>query len=58
MKNGNSDAMNKLMTNLSDKDYKKMSELMQENGYASMANMMQSVNKEDITKIHQNMMGR
>ncbi|GEM_PF-3812982 len=51
-------AMNKLMNKLSDKDYKKMSELMQKNGYASMANMMQSVSREDMTKILQSMMGR
>jgi len=50
--------MNKLMTNISEKDYKKMIEIMQKNGYAPMAKMMQSVNKEDMTKIRQNMMGR
>ena len=58
MKNRDSDAMNKLMSNLSDKDYKKMSDLMQKNGYAPMAKMMQSVSRENMTKIHQIMMGR
>ena len=58
MENGNSDDMNKLMTNLSDKDYKKMIEIMKKNGYSHMAKMMQSENGEDMTKIHQSMMGR
>ena len=58
MNNGNSDTMNKLMTNLSAKDQKKMSDLMQKNGYAPMAKMMQSVSRGDMTKTHQSMMGR
>lgn len=58
MANRDFDAMNKLMTNISDEDYKKMIEIMQNNGYGSMAKMMQSVGREDMTKFHQNMMGR
>jgi len=58
MKDRDSDAMNKLMTNISDRDYKKMIEIIQKTGYSPMAKMMQSVNREDMTKIHQNMMGR
>jgi len=58
MKNRDSDAMNKLMANINDKDYKKMVEIMQKNGYSPMAKMMRSVNREDVTKIHQNMMGK
>ena len=58
MENGEFDAMNKLMTNISDEDYKKMIDIMQKNGYAPMDKMMQSVSGGDMTKIHQNMMGR
>ena len=58
MENRDYDVMNKLMSNLSDKDYKSMIEIMQKNGYTPMAKMMQSVNREDMTKVHQNMMGR
>ncbi len=58
IQNRNSEAINKLMTNISDKDYKKMVEIMQKNGYAPMAKMMQSVNRGDTTKVHQNMMER
>jgi len=58
MKNRDFDAMNKFMTNISDGDYQKMINIMQKNGYGSMADRMQSVNREDITQIHQSMMGR
>ena len=51
-------AMNKIMTNLSDADYKKMIDIMQKNGYGPMSNMMQSVSREDMINIHQGMMGR
>jgi hypothetical protein len=51
-------AMNKIMTNLSDADYKKMIDIMQNNGYGYMANMMQSVSRADMTNIHNSMMGR
>jgi hypothetical protein len=31
---------------------------MQNNGYGSMAKMMQSVSREDMIKFHQSMMGK
>ena len=58
MENGNSGDMNKLMTNISDKDYKKMIEIMKKNGYAPMAKLMQSENGKDMTKTNQSMMGK
>ena len=58
MVNGDFGVMNKIMTNLSDADYKKMIDIMQKNGYGSTANMMQSVSREDMTNIHSGMMGR
>jgi len=58
MGNRDYDVMNKLMTNISDNDYKKMAEIMKSNGYEPMAKMMKSVNPEDMTKVHQTMMGR
>lgn len=56
MENGDFNAMNKLMTNLSDDDYNKMIDVMKNNGYESMANIMQSVGKEKMVKFHQSMM--
>ena len=47
-----------LFRSISDEDYKKMIDIMQKNGYAPMDKMMQSVSGGDMTKIHQNMMGR
>jgi len=58
MKNSDFGAMNKFMTNISDEDYQKMINIMQKNGYGSMAARMQSVSRQDMTQIHQSMMGR
>ena len=58
MKNRDFGAMNKFMTNISDEDYQKMINIMQKNGYGSMAARMQSVSRQDMTQIHQSMMGR
>lgn len=56
MANGDFDAMSKLMTSLSDADYKKMIDIMQKNGYGYMANMMQNIGREGSINIHQGMM--
>ena len=58
MENRDFDSMNNLMNNISDADHKKMIDIMGENGYGSMANMMKSISKEDMTEFHGIMMGR
>jgi len=58
MENRDFDSMNNLMNNISDADYKKMTDIMSANGYGSMANMMKSISKEDMTGFHGSMMGR
>ena len=58
MNNKDFDNMDKLTTNMSDTDYKKMIDIMQKNGYGYMANMMKSVSRQDITNTYQGMMGR
>jgi hypothetical protein len=52
------DAMNDIMNNISDDDYKKMIDIMGANGYESMANMMGSIGREDMIEIHGSMMGK
>ena len=58
MENGDFDSMSNLMNNISDADYKKMTDIMSTNGYGSMANMMKSISKEDMAGFHGSMMGR
>lgn len=58
MENGDFNAMQNLMSNMSAEDYKKMIDVMRNNGYEAMANKMQSVGKDTMVKIHQNMMER
>lgn len=58
MENGDFNTMQNLMSNMSTEDYKKMIDVMRNNGYESMANKMESVGKDNMVKIHQNMMGR
>ncbi|MGV8980642.1 hypothetical protein [Clostridium sp.] len=58
MENSDFDAMNKLMTNISAADSKKMVDVMVKNGYGSMGNMMKSVNRKDMIEFHQSMMGK
>jgi hypothetical protein len=58
MNNKDFDYMNKLMTNMSGTDYKKMIDIMQKNGYGYMANMMKSISQGGITNTYQGMMGR
>jgi hypothetical protein len=57
MENRDFDSMNNLMKNISDKDYQKIIDIMRKNGYGSMADRMQSINNEDMTDVHESMMG-
>ena len=52
------DDMNKLVTNMSDIDYKEMINIMQKNGYGYIANMIKSVSRENMTNTYQDIMGR
>ncbi|MCB2294717.1 hypothetical protein LGK95_14540 [Clostridium algoriphilum] len=58
IENRDFDSMNDIMNNISDDDYKKMIDIIEENGYGSMANMMESIGREDMIGFHGSMMGR
>jgi len=58
MENRDFEAMNNLMDNISDGDYKKMIDIMGENGYGSMGNMMSSTPREGMSGFKGSMMGR
>lgn len=56
IKDGDYAAMNNFMSNLSDKDYQKMIDLMKEYGYSNMVVMMKQIDKADMISMH-NVMG-
>lgn len=55
MEEGNYDAMDVIMNNLTDEDYARMIEIMKENGYDSMAKMMDSIGREEMLNMHNSM---
>lgn len=57
MEEGDLDAMNDFMNNMSEEDYEKMIDLMNENGYGHMSNMMNSMGREGMMNMHNSMMG-
>ncbi|WP_026478583.1 hypothetical protein [Alkaliphilus transvaalensis] len=58
MRTGDYNKMKEIMENLSDEDYNRMIAIMDENGYGNMANMMQSIGREEMLNMHNSMMGR
>lgn len=58
MENRDFAAMNDFMNNLTDEQYKQMTEMMNKNGYSGMAGMMRSISREDMLDMHNSMMGR
>lgn len=49
--------MNEFMYNLSEEDYQKMTDIMKENGYGFMAQMMESIGREGMIEMHNSMSG-
>lgn len=58
MENRDYKAMSNFMNNITDEQYNKMINIMKSNGYDGMAKMMGSVNRQEMVKIHNSMMGR
>jgi len=51
------EAMDEFMNNITDEDYQKMIDIMRISGYDYMANMMGSINREDMIQMHNAMGG-
>ena len=57
MKEGDFEAMDEFMNNLSEEDYQRMIAIMDEQGYGNMSSMMRSIGREGMINMHNSMMG-
>jgi len=57
VENGNYEAMDDFMNNISEEDYQKMIDIMNDSGYGDMAAMMGSIGREQMIEMHNSMGG-
>lgn len=58
MENRDYAAMNDFMNSLTGEQYNQMIEMMKNNGYSGMANIMSSIGRDGMLDMHNSMMGR
>lgn len=54
---GNYEAMDEFMNNMTDEDYQNMIDIMKESGYEGMAEMMESIGRDEMIDMHNSMGG-
>ncbi|QNO16067.1 hypothetical protein HYG86_15470 [Alkalicella caledoniensis] len=57
MEQGDFEAMNEYMNNLTEEEYQQMLDLMDDNGFGNMTRMMESIGFEGMVNMHNSMMG-